>query len=88
MFLTYNGFPWWLSGKESICNAGNIGDMGSTLGLGKSPGEGYGSQIQYSCGDSHGQKSRWATVHGVAKSQMQLSDFHTHTHTHTHTFSS
>ena len=31
------GFPWWLSGKESACNAG---DVGSTPGSGRSPGEG------------------------------------------------
>ena len=37
--------PWWLSGKESACNAG---DLGSIPGLGKSPGEGNGNPLQYS----------------------------------------
>ena len=36
-------------------------------------------------GESHGQKSWWATIHGVTKNQAWLS-IHTHTHTHTHTW--
>ena len=42
----HGGLPWWLSGKESTCNAG---DMGSIPGLGRSPGEGNGSLLQHSC---------------------------------------
>ena len=38
--------PQWLSGKESFCNAG---DMGSIPGSGRSPGEGNGNLLQYSC---------------------------------------
>ena len=42
--------PWWLSGKESACKAGN---MGSIPGSGRSPGEGDGNPLPYSClGDS------------------------------------
>ena len=41
--------PWWLSGKESACNAGNTGDVGSIPGFGRSPGEGNGNSLQYSC---------------------------------------
>ena len=41
----FTGLPWWLSGKESTCNAG---DMGSIPGLGSSPGEGNGYPLQYS----------------------------------------
>ena len=37
--------PWWLSGLESACNAG---DVGSIPGLGKSPSEGNGNPLQYS----------------------------------------
>ena len=33
------GLPWWLSGKESACNAGDTGDVGSIPGLGRSPEE-------------------------------------------------
>ena len=35
-----SGLPWWLSGKESACNAGDTGDTGLILGLGSSPEEG------------------------------------------------
>ena len=40
------GLPWWLSGKESAYSAG---DPGSILGSGRSPGEGNGNPLQYSC---------------------------------------
>ena len=42
--------PWWLSGEESTCNAGDMaGAEGSIPGLGRSPGEGNDNPIQYSC---------------------------------------
>ena len=40
------GFPRSSDGKESVCNAG---DLGSIPGLGRSPGGGHGYQLQYSC---------------------------------------
>ena len=40
------GLPWWLRGKESTCQAG---DMGLIPGSGKSPREGNGNPLQYSC---------------------------------------
>ena len=40
------GLPMWQSGKESACNAG---DLGLIPGLGKSPGEGNDNPLQYSC---------------------------------------
>ena len=43
------GRPWWLSVKESACNAGAAGAMGSTPGSGSSPEEGHGNPLQYSC---------------------------------------
>ena len=43
---TYNWLSWWLSGKESACQAG---DAGSIPGLGRSPGEENGNPLQYSC---------------------------------------
>ena len=55
--------------KESICNAR---DLGSIPGLGRSPGEGKGDPFQYS-GLENSQDS---IVHGVAKSQTRLSNFH------------
>ena len=62
------GFP---CGKESACNAG---DLGSIPELGRSPGEGKGYPLQYSGLEN----SMDCIVHGVAKSQTGLSDFHLH----------
>ena len=44
-----HGSPWWLSSKESACNARAAGDLGSVPGLGRPPGEGSGNPLQYSC---------------------------------------
>ena len=50
-------------------------DMGSVPGLGRSPGEGNGSPLQYSCLENPVNRGAWrATVHGVANSQTRLSD--------------
>ena len=57
------------AGKESACNAR---DLGSIPQLGRSPGEGSSYPLQ----DSDLENSMECTVHGVAKSQTQLSDFH------------
>ena len=54
-------------GKESACHAG---DLGSIPGSGRSPGEGNGSLLQYSCLENSMDRGAWtATVHGVTKSQ-------------------
>ena len=59
--------------KASACNAG---DLGSIPGLGRSPGKGNGNPLQYSCLENPTDGGAWwATVHGVAKSWTQLSDF-------------
>ena len=63
------GFPGGSAGKESVCS---VGDLGSIPGLGRSPGEGKGYPLQCSGLES----SMDCTVHGVAKSQTQLSNFH------------
>ena len=63
------GFPCGSAGKES---ARNSRDLGSIPGLGKSPGEGKGCPLQYSGLEN----SMDCTVHRVAKSWTQLSDFH------------
>ena len=70
MFL---GFPIGLAGKESTCNAG---DLGLIPELGRSPGEEKGYPLQYSGLEN----SMDCVIHGVAKSQTQLSDFHFHFH--------
>ena len=50
-------------------------DMGSIPGLGRSPGEGNGNPLQYSCLENPMDRGAWwATVHRVAKSRTQLSD--------------
>ena len=63
------GFLCGSAGKESTCNAG---DLGSIPGLGRSPGEGKGYPLQYSGLEN----SMDCRVHGVAKSPTQLKDFH------------
>ena len=66
------GFPGGLDGKESTCKAR---DLGSIPGLGRSPGGGHGKPLQYSCLENSMDRGAWyATVHGVTKSQTQLSD--------------
>ena len=62
-----SGLPWWLSGEESACQAG---DADSVPGLGRSSREGNGNPLQYSClglGKSHGQRSLVGWPHGVTK---------------------
>ena len=55
----------------------NAGDPSSITGSGRSPGEGNGNPLQYSCLEISMDKGAWwATVHRVAKSQTQLSEFH------------
>ena len=57
-------------------SACNVGDPGSIPGLGRSPGEGNGNPLQYSCLENPMDGGAWwATVPGVAKSQTRLSDF-------------
>ena len=57
-------------------SARNVGDLGSIPGLGRSPGEGNGNPLQYSCLENPLDVGAWwATVHGVAKSWTRLSDF-------------
>ena len=62
------GFPWWLSGKESACDAEDEGDVGSIPGSGTSSGGGHGNPLQYSCLGNPMDRGAWqAVVQGVAK---------------------
>ena len=71
--VTSMGFPGGSEVKVSACNAG---DQGSIPGSGRSPEEGTGNPLQYSCLENPMDGGAWsATVHGVAKSQTRLSDF-------------
>ena len=66
--------------KNPPASAGDIRDMGSILGLGRSPGEGHGNPLQYSCLENPMDKgARLAIVHRVAQSQTQQKQLSTHT---------
>ena len=66
--VSFLSFP----GKESSCSAG---DLGLIPGSGRFPGESNSYSFHYFClKNSMDKRAWWATVHGVAKSQTQLSD--------------
>ena len=68
--------PCFSRGSQSACDAG---DLGSTPGSGRSPGEGNGCPLQYSCLENSMDRGAWrATVHGFSKSQTRLSNEHLH----------
>ena len=71
MYAWHQASPGSSAGKESTCNAGDVGPI---PGLGRSPGEGKGYPLQYSGLEN----SMDCIAHGVAKSQTQLSNFHCH----------
>ena len=76
---------WCSAGKESACN---VGDLGSIPGLGRSPGQGHGNPLRYSClEDSHGQRSlaglsmgsqrvghNWVTKHNTVSPNRKQTD--------------
>ena len=73
MYKVVLGFPGGSDGKASACN---VGDPGSIPGSGRSPGEGNGNTLQYSClENSMDGGAWWVTVHGDTKSGARLSDF-------------
>ena len=72
LYQSLIGFPGSSNDKESACN---VGDLGLIPEFGRSPGELHGNPLQYSCLENPMDRGAWwATVHGVAKSQTQLSD--------------
>ena len=72
--------------KETACNAG---DPGSIPRLGRSPGRGNSNPLQYACLENSTDRGAWqATIHGVPKSQTQLSNFHLSLSQHNTSFSS
>ena len=71
--LTIKRDPGSSDGKVSACN---VGDLGLIPGLGRSPGEGNGNPLQYSCLENSMDGGAWqATVYGIAKSRIRLSNF-------------
>ena len=66
------GFPRGSDSKESACDAG---DLGSIPRLGRSPGEGNGTPLQYSCLENPMDRGAWqATVHGVEQSRTDTTE--------------
>ena len=66
-------FPGGSDGKASVYN---VGYLGSSPGLGRSPGEGNSNPLQYYCLENPMDRGAWyTTVYGVAKSWTQLSNF-------------
>ena len=86
-FQVHAYFFVWLHGSELVDHCSMImgfpggsddiesqGDLGSNPGLGRSPREGNGNPLQYSCLENPRDRGAWrATVHGVAESQTWLS---------------
>ena len=74
--------PKWNSGtveQNARANAGDIHDMGSIPGSGRSPGGGHGNSLQCSCLENPMDRGIWqATVHGVTESWTQLKRLSTH----------
>ena len=63
----YHISPLWLSSKESVCNAGDIGWIPGWV---RPPGGGRGNPLQYSCQENPMDREDWQTVVlGVTKSQ-------------------
>ena len=69
------GFPDGSAGNKSSCNAQGTGDKGSIPESERSPGDGHGNPLQYSCLENPMDRGAWwATVQRVTKSQTQLGD--------------
>ena len=69
------GFPGGSVVKNLPANAGDARDKGLIPGSGRSPGEGAGNPLQYSCLENSVDRGAWqTTVHGAAKSQTRLND--------------
>ena len=73
--LAREGFPDGSVSKESACNTDNIGDGGSSPGLGRFPRGGDGHPVQYSCLKNPMDRGAWpAAVLGITKSRTALRD--------------
>ena len=72
MSMTIGGLPWWFSGQESVCQCGRLaGDLSWIPGSGRSPGEGNGNPLQYSClNNTMDRGAWWAIIHGITESDM------------------
>ena len=69
--LMNTGFPGGIVAKNLPANAEDARDVSSIPGLGRSPGEGNGNPLQYSClGNPMYRGAWWAIVHGVVNNQI------------------
>ena len=69
--LMNTGFPGGIVAKNLPANAGDARDVSSIPGLGRSPGEGNGNPLQYSClGNPMYRGAWWAIVHGAVNNQI------------------
>ena len=75
-----SSFPTGTSGRDPPANSGDVRDMCSIPGSGRSPGGGHGNLLQYSClENSMDRGAWWAMVHGAAKSRTRLKRQHVST---------
>jgi len=75
LYSSTEGFPGGSVVKNPPANAGDAEDVGSIPGKGRSPREGNGNPLQYSCLENPMDRGAWrAAVHRAVKSQPQLSD--------------
>ena len=81
LYKRVHGLPrWHQCVKNPLANAGDLRDVGSIPGSGRSPGGGHCKPLQYSCRENPVDRGAWwATVHRVAKSQTCLKQLSTHT---------
>ena len=76
-------FPSGSDGKESACY---VGDIGSIPGWGRSPGDGNGNPLHYSCLENSKHRGDFrATLPPWGRKESNMTEQLTHTHTHTHT---
>ena len=67
------GFPGGSVVKNSPANTGDIRDVGSIPGSGRSPGRGHGNPLQYSCLENPLDRGAWwAPIHGVTESDTTV----------------
>ena len=64
--------PWWLSGKESVCNAEDIGDAGSISGSGRSLGRGNYKPLQYTCLGNPMDRGAWQAIVLVVIKELDM----------------
>ena len=80
LYLIKKKASWWLSSKESTCNARDTGDLGLIPGSGRSLGEKNGNPLQYFCSKNPRDRGAWwATVHRVGK-KFDMTEVTEHAH--------